>query len=878
LTEPGRPAERSALVPGTRLGPYEVLAPIGAGGMGEVYRARDERLGREVAIKVLHPESSADPDRLRRFEQEAKAAGALNHPNLVAVFDTGRHEGNPYVVFELLEGMTLRQVVGHAAVPPRKAVDYAGQIAHGLSAAHAKGIVHRDLKPENLFVTKDGRVKILDFGLAKLRPALDPHAAREEDTTFSAATGAGVVLGTVGYMSPEQVRGVPADHRSDIFSFGAVFHEMLSGKRPFTGGTTVEVMTAILKEDSPELAKPDVPAGLERVVRRCLEKRPEERFQSAQDIGFALEAVSGASSAPQAATTRRAEKRRWSALLAGAAAVVGGTLAIGYTWVVQQRIAPPPSFKQLTFRRGVVHTARFAPDGHTVVYGAAWEGNPSQVFSARLEGPESSSLGLPEGNIASISPSGELAIMTGRMYLTGMPPRTLVRLPPAGGAPREVAVNVLGADWAPDGRSLAVVRIDYGGAGAADATTDQWVRRRQRLEFPIGKVLYESASSGIWSPRVSPDGSQVAFVEERPDRSSLELVDLTGRKTTLSSNQEPRGLAWSPKGDEVWFAEWGALWAVSLTGNRRLVARFPGAVTLNDISRDGRVLLTLAQWHASLMVLASGETEERDLSWFDASQPAALSRDGGTLLFTDRGGAGSPQDLGNAASYLRRTDGSPAVRLGEGRAQVLSPDGKWALSLVHGSPPKLVLLPTGPGELRPIPLGEINCWRADFLPDGNGVLVWGSAPGQGTRVFLQDLDGRDRRALPDGFHLFWYGSTVSPDGKVVAVAGPGQKLMLFPIEGGEPRPVPGVERFEAPVGWSEDQRFLYVFGSPVELPGRIHRIDLLSGRRELWKEIMPRDSAAFGGFGNVALTPDRKTYAYNLNRIFCTLYLVEGLK
>jgi hypothetical protein len=301
-------------------------------------------------------------------------------------------------------------------------------------------------------------------------------------------------------------------------------------------------------------------------------------------------------------------------------------------------------------------------------------------------------------------------------------------------------------------------------------------------------------------------------------------------------------------------------------------------VTLNDISRDGRVLLTLAQWQASLLFQAAGETGERDLSWFDASQPAALSRDGGTLLFTDRGGAGSPQDLGNAASYLRRSDGSPAVRLGEGRAQALSPDGKWTLSLIHGSPPKLVLLPTGPGEPRSIPLGDINCWRADFLPDGNGVLVWGSAPGQGTRVFLQDLEGRDRRALPDGFHFFFYGSTVSPDGKVVAVAGPGQKLMLFPIEGGEPRPVPGVERFEAPVGWSEDQRFLYVFGHPAELPGKIHRIDLAKGRRELWKEIMPRDPAAFGGFGNVILTPDRKTYAYNLNRIFCTLYLVEGLK
>ena len=865
---------------GARLGPYEILGPLGAGGMGEVYRARDERLGREVAVKVLHAESSTDPDRLRRFEQEAKAAGALNHPNLVAVFDTGQHEGNPYVVFELLDGVTLRQRLGPGALPARKAVDYAVQIAHGLAAAHEKGIVHRDLKPENLFVTKDGRVKILDFGLAKLQPALDAHAPREEGATVSTATGAGVVLGTVGYMSPEQVRGDSADHRADIFALGTVLYEMLSGRRPFSGETNTEVMTAILREDPPELANRDAPAGLEHVVRRCLEKRPEERFQSARDIGFALEAVSGASSAALAAGARGVVTRRRKVLWAGAAVVVAGVLGVGYYWVVQHGTSPPPpSFKQLTFRRGVIHTARFAPDGHTIFYGAGWEGNPSQVFSARLEGPESSPLAVPDGNVASISPSGELAMLTGRMFLQGMPAAHAGPRPPGRRcAPRGRRANVLGADWAPDGRSLAVVRMDYGGAGTAEATTDQWVRRQARLEFPIGKVLYESASSGIWVPRVSPNGDQVAFVEERPDRSSIELVDLAGRKTTLSSNQEPRGLAWSPKGDEVWFAEWGALWAVSLTGNRRLVARFPGAVTLNDISRDGRVLLTLAQWHASLLVQAAGETGERDLSWFDGSQPAALSRDGGTLLFTDRGGAGSPQDLGNAASYLRRTDGSPAVRLGEGRAQALSSDGKWVLALVHGSPPKLVLLPTGPGEPRPIPLGEINCMRADLHPDGRRVLVWGSAPGQGTRVFVQDLDGRDRRALPDGFHLFFYGSTVSPDGKLVAIAGPGQKLMLIPIEGGEPRPVPGVERFEAPVGWSEDQRFLYVFGSPMELPGRIHRIDLVSGRRELWKEIMPRDSAAFGGFGNVALTPDRKTYAYNLNRIFCTLYLVEGLK
>ena len=857
---------------GARLGPYEILGPLGAGGMGEVYRARDERLGREVAVKVLPADSSSDPDRLRRFEQEAKAVGALNHPNLLAVFDTGQHEGNPYVVFELLDGTTLRQVVGHAALPPRKAVEYAVQIAHGLAAAHEKGIVHRDIKPENLFVTRDGRVKILDFGLAKLRPKLDPDAA-----TISAATDVGVVLGTAGYMSPEQVRGDPADHRADIFGFGAVLYEMLSGTRPFRGETTAEVMTAILREDPPELGKPDIPPGLERVVRRCLEKRLEERFQSARDIAFALEAVSGASSAALVAGVGRAEKRRRNVLRALAAVMIAGALGVGYHWVLQHGTAPPPpSYTQLTFRRGLVLSARFAPDGQTIVYGAGWEGQPSQVFSARLGSPESSPLGLPDGTIMSISPSGELAILTGQMHSLGMPPRTLARVPLAGGAPRDVAVNVVGADWAPDGRSLAVARLEMGGATSREATPDQWASRRFRLEFPIGTVLYESASSAFWWPRVSPTGDHVAFIEELPDGISLELVDRKGRKTILWRGQRPWGLAWSRKGDEVWFTDGGALWAVSLTGKRRLVARFPSTVELHDIFRDGRVLLKLSQLQASLMVRVPGAAEERDLTWFDSSHGVALSPDGGTLLFTDRGSAG-PMDAGNDATYVRRTDGSPAVRLGEGGAQALSPDGRWVLSLVQGSPPRLVLLPTGPGEPRPISLGEINCYRADLLPDGKTVLVWGNAPGQGTRVFVQDLDGGHRRALtPDGVHLFRYGRTFSPDGRLVAIAGPGQRLMLIPIEGGEPRPVPGVERWEAPVSWSEDQRSLYVFG--FEMSGKIHRIDLATGRRELWKEIKPRDPTAFGGFSNIVFTPDRKAYAYTLARYISTLYLVDGLE
>src|SRR3989441_5589397 len=287
-----------ALVASTKLGPYEITAPLGAGGMGEVYRARDTRLGRDVAVKVLPSSFSADADRLRRFEQEACAAGALNHPNILIVHDIGTHDGSPYVVSELLEGETLRGRMGGAAQPQRKAIDYALQIAHGLAAAHEKGIVHRDLKPDNIFVTKDGRVKILDFGIAKLTQ-VEGAEAQTDIPTRRVDTGPGVVMGTVGYMSPEQVCGQVVDHRSDIFSFGAILYEMLSGRRAFHGESAADTMSAILKEDPPDLSdtNQNISPALERLVNHCLEKNPQSRFHSASDLAFALEAISGASGA-----------------------------------------------------------------------------------------------------------------------------------------------------------------------------------------------------------------------------------------------------------------------------------------------------------------------------------------------------------------------------------------------------------------------------------------------------------------------------------------------------------------------------------------------------------------------------------------------------
>ncbi len=443
---------------GSRLGPYEILAPIGAGGMGEVYRARDPRLGRDVAIKVLPVSFSADADRLRRFEQEAQAAGALNHPNITAVYDIGTHDNAPYVVQELLEGETLRTALSGGKLPPRRAIEYALQIAHGLAAAHEKGIVHRDLKPENLFVTNDGRVKILDFGLAKLTL----NEARSDATGLPTATGGtepGVVLGTLGYMSPEQVKGRPADSRSDIFSFGAILYEMLSGHRAFHSDSAAETMSAILREEPPDLSVTNqaVSPGLERIVRHCLEKNPEQRFQSSRGLAFDLEALSPGSgvSAATAGVPGRAFARARTALAAAALIALGAAAGIFAVARRLERRAPAPSFHRQTFRRGFIASARFAPDGQTIVYSAAWDGNPIGMFTTRAGSTQSSPLSLPSADVFSISSSGEMALLLHRP--PGIPDM-LARAALAGGAPREILANVVDADWTPDGKNLGARR------------------------------------------------------------------------------------------------------------------------------------------------------------------------------------------------------------------------------------------------------------------------------------------------------------------------------------------------------------------------------------------------------------------------------------
>ncbi|HEX9148262.1 MAG TPA: serine/threonine-protein kinase, partial [Thermoanaerobaculia bacterium] len=429
-----------SLAAGSRLGPYEIVSPLGAGGMGEVYRARDTKLDREVAIKVLPEKLAADSDSLARFEREAKAVAALSHPNILGIYDLGRDGGVAYAAMELLRGEMLRERLEEGALPQRKALEYGLQVAHGLAAAHEKGIVHRDLKPENVFVTPEGRLKILDFGLAKV-------SAVQSDETRSptvAATEPGTVMGTVGYMSPEQVRGRPADHRSDIFSLGAILYEMFSGERAFRGESAAETMAAIAQKDPPQLAESAgrFPPSIERILRHCLEKRPEERFDTAHDLAFALETAMGTPSATSQVVPAIVSKRRWLTPVLGVLALLAA-LGAGFLAAGRMRAPTAPSFRQITYHRGYIQSARFAPDGQTVVYGSTRRDEPLRIYSTRLDSIESRSLELPPADVVGMSKNGQMAVLLNRRHAgTWITIGTLARSDLAGGAPHEILENV----------------------------------------------------------------------------------------------------------------------------------------------------------------------------------------------------------------------------------------------------------------------------------------------------------------------------------------------------------------------------------------------------------------------------------------------------
>src|SRR5579864_1145195 len=539
-----------ALSSGTKVGPYEIESPLGAGGMGEVYRARDPRLSRYVAIKVLPAYLSNDSDRLRRFEQEGRATGLLNHPNVLAIYDLGNHNGAPYIVSELLEGETLRARLAGGPLPPRKAIEYGTQVAHGLAAAHEKGIIHRDLKPENLFLTSDGRVKILDFGLAKLVEA-ERRAMTGNSATLPSRTVPGIVMGTVGYMSPEQVRGLDTHARADIFSFGAILYEMLSGRRAFRGETAADTISAILKEDPPELTTTQRPVSpaLERIVRHCLEKNPGERFQSARDLAFNLEALTSASGITSDIHSPAAKKRPWA--LPALIAFLAVAAIVSAFFLVPVRRTAAPEFRQVTFRSGTVYRARFANDGQSILYSAGWEGKPTELFAARSGSTESRSL-APETSLAAVSSKDQLAVLLKTRFLAlgsvCLSEGTLALLPLEGGAPRPIMDGVEWADWTPDGSELAVIRSTEAPAATINV-----------LQFPRDKVLYTPKWGWISDVRFSRDGRYLALAEHVPsgDDGKIVIIDRAGKKIAESPHYSSiNSLAWAPNG-EVWYGAGG---------------------------------------------------------------------------------------------------------------------------------------------------------------------------------------------------------------------------------------------------------------------------------------------------------------------------------
>ena len=859
---------------GTRLGPYEIVSVLGAGAMGEVYRARDSRLGREAAIKVLPPAFSSDPESLRRFEKEARAASALNHPNIVTVFDVGLSGSIWYIAMELVDGKSLREMLAGGPLPLRKTIEIAAQIAEGLAAAHDRGLVHRDLKPQNVMVTREGLVKVLDFGLAKRVSPASLESEEGAPAKERSLTTPGTILGTVGYMSPEQARGEPADFRSDQFSLGVILYEMASGKRAFDRGSAIETLSAILRDEpSPLAADAKLPPPFCWVVERCLVKEPEGRYGSTRDLASDLKGLWGhisPSSASLSAVAPVLPRRSFARRAAIPLAVLAGLALVALAAKSWRRPAAPPSFEQLTFRRGTIWSARFAPDGKTVVYAAAWDGRPFRLFRKGPESADEQPLAFPAANLLAVSQSGEVAAAARyRLVPPGMTRGMLVRAPMAGGAPREVEGDVLFADWSPDGQTLAVVRAVAG---------------KSVLEYPVGKRLYETDGFVSW-PRVSPDGNLVAFLDHPTrgdDRGTVAVVDRSGQRHVLTPEWAASdGLAWHPGRNEIWFGATGdrqarAIHAVDLSGRSRIVARAPGNLVVQDISAAGSVLATRDTQRIGIVARPRGEPAERDFSWLDASLLTDLSSDGRSLLFTQFGRAVDATYF----VFLRRVEEESPIRLGDGFSQALSPDGTAVLSIVPAMPPQLHLLPTGAGPHRRIvPQGLEVVQRASWFPDGKRILVAGSEPGRGLRLHVCDLEtGRTRALTPAGILLDDYpGFPVSPDGARVAAVLPDGRLAVFPTDGGEGRPIPALPSGMAPVGWTADGRRLFVYRLD-EAPARVFRVDPVTGEKELWRELGLSDPAGIHGFPSLRIAADGSAYAYSYARFLSELYVVEGLE
>jgi eukaryotic-like serine/threonine-protein kinase len=865
-----------SLPSGTKLGPYEIIAPLGAGGMGEVYRAQDTRLGRAVAIKVLLGSVAAEPDRLRRFEQEARTLAALNHVNILAVLDIGQSEsGTPYLVSEFLEGETLREKLAPGPLPVRKAIEYALGIARGLAAGHSKGIIHRDLKPENVLLIRDGGVKILDYGLAKLA---QPGSANNSETLLSEGTTPGVVLGTVGYMSPEQVRGEPAEATSDIFSFGAVLYEMLSGKRAFKRDTAAETMTAVLRENPPELSESGWhgPLGLQRIVERCLEKDPRQRFQSALDLAFAIEALSGAATSSNNHTRidELPAQRKRAPWIIPVTALVLLALGGGAVWL-GMRLAqkPVPRYRQLTFQRGFIGDARFTKDGQTLLYDGQFGNNPKQIFSIRMEQLRPVKIDLPSAMLYSVSGSEQMAIgLDPGMLGQGMI-GTLAEAPIGGGTPRPLQKSVVSADYAPDGTAMAVSRINEG---------------KSQLEYPAGKTIFSSVGY-VDYVRVSPDGKSVAFAEHTiagDDRGYVSVIDVQGKYRRLTVEfRLLEGIAWDGDGKRIWYTGAGGdsasidLYTVDMEGKSERKMPMSHVAILEDIARDGRMVLSVRSDNLATTAVDASGKQTANLGLFSKSILFDISPDGKAVVLNE---VSQPSGSYYQAIY-QKADGSPPIVLGPGAVPKLSPDGQTVAAIIYKSPIEIAFYPVGTGESRTLQLnGLVSALQSHWFPDGKHILLMGARKDEPMRTFVVDVNsGKMETIGPENFK----GVLVSKDGQRIVGFSP-DGCVMFDRRTNKVAPILGIASSGAMVAHGEDevQRFtadgqglLVVTKTAGLSQASAFRVDLATGNRTLLKTVDLPDKAGVVGL-LMEIAEDEKSYAYDVITSNSTLYELSGVK
>jgi eukaryotic-like serine/threonine-protein kinase len=860
------------------------MTPLGAGGMGEVYRAKDTRLGRDVAIKVLPARFSSSPELRERFEREARAISSLNHARICTLHDVGHQDGVDFLVMEYLEGESLAEKLLKGALPLRDTLRIGMEVCEALDVAHRAGIVHRDLKPANIMLTKSG-AKLRDFGLAKASaasggasrtaPLLSAAETISGPSPISPLTGAGQVIGTIQYMSPEQIEGKEADARSDVFALGAVFYEMATGRRPFEGKSQISVASAILEKDPAPIRQlqPLTPPAFERVVSTCLQKNPEERFQSARDIRLELQWIAENPIAETKPGQAPAANRSLSLLpwaLAGALAIA----TVAGAWLYHRNVgsAAIPTYKQLTFERGFVYAARFAPDGRSVVYSASWDGQPLQIYSTDPGSPESRALNLLNSTLFAAS-AKDLAISIGcRDRYIGDCQGTLALVPISGGAPRELAEEVVAADWTSDGSEMAIVRHTEG---------------KYRVEYPRGKVIYESHKP-LGFVRIAPDGKSLAIAQsvgEWGDAGRLFVLDANGKQITHSQMYVSlEGVAWPPSGEEVWLAGttdagWAdAIYALRMNGQERIVLRLPGMVRLHDISRDGAALLSKDLWRSDIMYRGASDKSERSLSWLDYAQLRDITDDGKMVSIADWGQAAGASGL----AFVRKTDGSAAVKLGAWDEPVLSPDGTRVLAVegVTVGTGKPSVVPIGVGEIQKFEVAEIqNVQSMGWMPDGKS-FYYGADDGHGFRMYLQDLAGGKPRAVTPVITVkSYYFEThlVSPDGKFLFARDTSGKAKLYPVAGGEPHDLAGLMPEDVWMTWTKDGREAYVFHDE-KTSATVYRLDLTSGKRQLVAKVAPVDPAGVTSISNVLYTPDGKAYAYSDTQELSELFIVAGVK